>query len=69
MSYNFGKNVCRYREERLLPLDELAAKARMPSSVLADIENGVHFPTLYQIERLLLALEASWRQMISNVPE
>lgn len=69
ISTEFGKRISRFREHRKMALEELASKARIPWAVLADIENGSHFPSLHQIERLLAALNTSWRELTAEFPD
>ena len=61
-----GKRISLFRVHRKLALEELATIARIPWAVLADIENGDHFPTLGQLERLLTALETSWQELTAD---
>lgn len=61
-----GNHIRHFREHRKLAVEELASVARIPWAVLADIENGKHFPSLSQLERLLMALDTSWQELRSG---
>jgi transcriptional regulator with XRE-family HTH domain len=55
----FGRGVRALRKRRDLSLEDLAVKARIPWAILAAIETGRRFPSLYELERLLDALEVN----------
>lgn len=61
-----GRRVRAFREHRNLALEELASIARIPWAVLEDIESGRHFPSLGQIERLLVALNVTWQELTAE---
>ena len=61
-----GSRIRIFREQRGLALEEFATIARIPWAVLADIENGDHFPSMCQIERLLVALNTTWSELTAE---
>lgn len=54
---SFGERIRTRREHLRLPVDELAARARIAPATLLDIEADIYFPRLHELERLLNALE------------
>lgn len=62
---SFGTRVRTLRESRSQSLEELAVSARIPSATLALIESDQHYPRLYELERLLAALQVKFRDLQS----
>lgn len=63
MSCNFGKKIRRHRQRQRFSIEDLAVKARIPWAAIVEIERGIRFPSLSQLERLLRALEISWHDV------
>ena len=53
----FASRIHRLRRERLLSLEELAARAGLSPSLLASFENGQEVPALEMFDRLADAMD------------
>lgn len=57
-----GKRLARFRKEKGLTLDELAARKGFSKGYLSDIENGKRFPTIPLLHRLAKSLGVRLRE-------
>lgn len=49
-------NLKTFREQKGLSFEDLSTTTSIPSNTIADIENGVYYPSSHELDRLALAL-------------
>lgn len=63
---SIGKNIKNYRKEKIMTQKELAEKANISRSYLADVENGRYNPSLDVLNSIANSLEVKTSDLLDN---